>query len=86
MKLWAVLVCLLILSFTCACDLSRPDVKGMTESCRACFECLYLNQKNPDKSVCSFLCTGCKASNDFKECIAIKEHLDLRDCLLQMKK
>jgi len=82
MRVILILLCATLMS----CDLSRPNTKGMTESCRACFECLYLNQRNPDKSVCSYLCSGCKASNDFKECIELKEHLDLRDCLLQYKK
>lgn len=84
-KLLLCIAALLILLFM-ACDLVGPNTEGMTTSCRACFECMYYNQKNPDKTICASLCSGCKSSNDFRECIELKHGMDMRDCLLLMKK
>ena len=83
--LWFSIAGVLIL-WLFSCDLVGPNTEGMTTSCRACFECMYYNQKNPDKTICASLCSGCKSSNDFRECIELKHGMDMRDCLLQMKK
>lgn len=76
---------LLPLLFLMSCDLSMPDVREMNPNCRAALHCMYLNQRNPDKTVCSDLVAGCKALNDFSVCVEQKE-MPLNNCLLLLKK
>jgi hypothetical protein len=79
---------LLIMLFT-GCDLKDQDTTGYEPSCQVFIKCLYLNQNNPDKSVCLSLADGCKSANDFNACLnpVLKDNkMDLRDCLLLMRK
>ena len=73
----------------CGCDLKEQDTTGFEPSCQVFIKCLYLNQNNPDKSVCLSLADGCKSANDFKACLdpILKDNkMDFKDCLLLMRK
>jgi len=79
---------LIIIIFT-GCDLKEQETANLEPSCQVFVKCLYLNQKNPDKSVCLSLADGCKSANDFQACLSPKlkdNKMDLRDCLLLMRK
>ena len=83
-----VIVICLILTII-ACDLKEPDVINYEPTCQIFLKCLYLNQDNPDKTICSALADGCKSANDFNACLnpALKENrMDFKDCLLLMRK
>lgn len=81
-KIFSILVIALILT---GCDLGKVDTEGMNDNCKAFYACMYLNQNNPDKSVCSSLANGCKSANDFSMCMKA-EGIDFKDCLLLHKK
>jgi hypothetical protein len=75
----------LVVFTCCTIPIKKPDTAGLTENCRMFLECMYLNQTNLDKSVCSIFATGCKGANDYIMCSESKA-LDIRDCLLTLKK
>jgi len=78
-----------LLMLFCGCDLKDQDTTGYEPSCKVFINCLYLNQNNPDKSVCLSLAEGCKSANDFKACLnpVLKENrMEFKDCLLLMRK
>jgi len=69
-----------------SCDkLAKPDMEGYADSCKVFLNCMYLNQKNPDKTICLGLADGCKQANDFILC-ANSDKVDFKDCLLLLKK
>jgi hypothetical protein len=46
-----------------ACELTHATRDAYkTEDCFVCMECLAMNQKNPDKSICGRLCDCCAES------------------------
>lgn len=82
-----ILICIFSAVFYTGCEetLREQDVTNYEPSCQVFLKCLYLNQKNPDKTICSDLAQGCKSANDFTACQKnIK--MDFRDCLLLMRK
>ena len=49
--------------FFCGCEITHATRDSYkTEDCFVCMECLAMNQKNPDKSVCARLCDCCVES------------------------
>lgn len=79
----------LLVFFLTGCDLKEQSVEGYEPSCKVFLTCMFYNQNNPDKSVCLSLADGCKSANDFNACLnpVLKENkMDLRDCLLLMRK
>lgn len=70
-----------------ACDLQKPNTENMTKNCEAFILCMWVNQKNPDKSVCASLGPKCGASNDFITCIETKSKTELsfKECLLLLR-
>jgi len=75
---------LLLLSFS-NCDVSRSKTDGLNNNCKVFLECMYLNRKNKDKSICISLSDGCKQANDFLLC-SENIKIDFKDCLLLLKK
>lgn len=78
-----------IILFMCGCEMSEPKTDDYEPSCKVFVDCIYLNQKNPDKTICSSLADGCKSANDFKACLdpILKDNkMDFKDCLLLMRK
>jgi hypothetical protein len=69
----------------CSTTLKKPETEGLTENCRMFLDCMYLNQGNNDKSICGTFATGCKGANDYIMCSESKA-MDIRDCLLTLKK
>lgn len=82
-QLLTILIVGAIIFMVTACDLKHPDTEGVNPNCRAFLECMYLNQRNPDKSVCDSLGKGCKRLNDYVACT--KDGKTDRDCLLLLK-
>lgn len=76
---------LFLFTLCCSMPLKKPAISGLTENCRMFLECMYYNQENTDKSICSTFATGCKGANDFIMC-SQSEKMDVRDCLLTLKK
>ena len=74
--------------FGVACnELTLPDLKDYHPACRAGIVCMFLNQKNPDKTICADAMSGCKNANDFIVCRESKdEFASIKDCLLLLRK
>ena len=69
----------------CSTLLKKPETAGLTENCRMFLECMYYIQSGEDKSICSTFAAGCKGANDYILC-ADSDSMDIRDCLLMIKK
>jgi hypothetical protein len=65
--------------------MDRPEAQGLTNNCRVFLYCLYLNQRNPDKTLCVSLADGCKQGNDLLLCASTTE-VTLDKCLLLLRK
>ena len=67
-----------------------PDKKDFATRPNACYdfmECLYLNAKNPDKSICIPLSMECRAYDRFNFCKDSKnlpERIDFNQCQLYL--
>jgi hypothetical protein len=65
----ATIMILLVLSLTsCTTPPDKKDYIGRPEACYDFVECLYLNQKNPDKSVCADYAKECRAYGRYNFC------------------
>ena len=83
---YVIFICIISAIFYTGCqDVKSVDVSNYEPSCQVFLKCMYLNQKNPDKSVCMSLADGCKSANDFAACQK-NTKMDFRDCLLLMRK
>lgn len=70
-----VLIGILALVFNCGC-LSMPECKGELPACCDWYRCMYLNQKNPDKSSCMSAGSECRAYRRYIFCKDEKNYPD----------
>ncbi len=62
-----ILLCVIILT-GCLSQPDKKDFQGRPNSCYDFSMCMYLNQKNPDKSVCVDYAKECRAIDRFNFC------------------
>lgn len=78
---------MVIMSMGC---ISEPSIKDYTDRPAACFDaamCMYLNQKNPDKSICMDAYKECRAYGRYNFCKEPKnlaERVDFEKCQLYL--
>lgn len=86
MKLFLFLFCCLFL-FSCLSQPDKKDFQGRPDACYDFAMCMYMNQKNPDKSVCVDYAKECRAYGRFNFCKDSKnlpERVDFEKCVLYL--
>ncbi len=75
---------LIIFMFSgCISEPSKKDYIGRPNACYDFAECLYLNQKNPDKSVCFSVGMECRAYEKYIYCKSEKD-MTFNNCWLYL--
>jgi ABC-type oligopeptide transport system substrate-binding subunit len=70
--LFALLLVVIVFLTGCISQPNKKDYEGRPNACYDFAACLYFNQKNPDKSICSDYAKECRAYERFNFCKDIK--------------
>jgi hypothetical protein len=81
--LLGVVLTLLIFFAGCISQPAKQDYSGRPNACYDFAECLYLNQKNADKSVCLPISMECRAYEKYIYCKTEKE-MTFNNCWLYL--
>jgi hypothetical protein len=68
MKKITLYLTILAITLFFGCRLSSPELNNLSDSCKVFLQCLYLNQNNPDKTVCSKMADACGNTEIMKVC------------------